>query len=185
MLAKKDKERNIKLYQLDCVLTNFFFSALRPDSTIYSRCFITSTLYPPPYIQLEIKIASGLLNSRSFIFKRKRVKPPHKRSKLRLLIDIYKDYKALGKNIPLSRAGLFKIKRKKGINFYNSGMTARDESTVPLSRRQRLMGLARNTRDNYIPKITGSVSSFASGASRAFTNTIAQGFYNSTIPLVY
>ena len=50
-------------------------------------------------------------------------------------------------------------------------MTARDESTVPLSRRQRLMGLARNTRDNYIPKITGSVSSFASGASRAFTNT--------------
>ena len=44
-------------------------------------------------------------------------------------------------------------------------MTARDESTVPLSRRQRLMGLARNTRDNYIPKITGSVSSFASGAS--------------------
>lgn len=117
------------------------------------------------------KFASGLLNSRSFIFKRKRVKPPHKRSKLRLLIDIYKDYKALGKNIPLSRAGLFKIKRKKGINFYNSGMTARDESTVPLSRRQRLMGLARNTRDNYIPKITGSVSSFASGASRAFTNT--------------
>lgn len=112
------------------------------------------------------KFASGLLNSRSFIFKRKRVKPPHKRSKLRLLIDIYKDYKALGKNIPLSRAGLFKIKRKKGINFYNSGMTARDESTVPLSRRQRLMGLARNTRDNYIPKITGSVSSFASGASR-------------------
>jgi len=45
------------------------------------------------------KFASGLLNSRSFIFKRKRVKPPHKRSKLRLLIDIYKDYKALGKNI--------------------------------------------------------------------------------------
>ncbi|CAX42673.1 actin filament organizing protein, putative [Candida dubliniensis CD36] len=50
-------------------------------------------------------------------------------------------------------------------------MTARDEGAIPLSRRQRLMGLARNTRDNYIPKITGSVSSFASGASRAFTNT--------------
>ena len=70
-------------------------------------------------------------------------------------------------------------------------MTARDESTVPLSRRQRLMGLARNTRDNYIPKITGSVSSFASGASglspipmcmMRMDEYCAQGFHNSTIP---
>lgn len=28
----------------------------------------------------------------------------------------------------------------------------------------------KSTRDNYIPKITGSVTSFASGASKAFTN---------------
>lgn len=40
----------------------------------------------------------------------------------------------------------------------------------PMSRRQRLIGLAKSTRDNYIPKITGSVTSFASGASKAFTN---------------
>ena len=40
----------------------------------------------------------------------------------------------------------------------------------PMSRRQRLIGLARSTRDNYIPKITGSVTSLASGASKAFTN---------------
>ena len=38
----------------------------------------------------------------------------------------------------------------------------------PLSRRQRLLGIARSTRDNYIPKITGSVSSLATGATRAF-----------------
>ncbi|RCK67105.1 Phosphatidate phosphatase APP1 [Candida viswanathii] len=40
----------------------------------------------------------------------------------------------------------------------------------PLSRRQRLLGLARSTRDNYMPKITGSMSSLATGASRAFAN---------------
>ncbi|EMG46151.1 APP1 Phosphatidate phosphatase APP1 [Candida maltosa Xu316] len=45
------------------------------------------------------------------------------------------------------------------------------ESSQPLSRRQRLLGLARNTRDTYIPKITGSVSSLATGASRALTNS--------------
>ncbi|CAK9437863.1 uncharacterized protein LODBEIA_P22410 [Lodderomyces beijingensis] len=39
-----------------------------------------------------------------------------------------------------------------------------------MSRRQRLLGLAKTTRDNYIPKITTSVSSLAAGASRAFTN---------------
>ncbi|KAI5968456.1 hypothetical protein KGF57_000150 [Candida theae] len=39
-----------------------------------------------------------------------------------------------------------------------------------MSRRQRLIGLAKSTRDNYIPKITGSVTSLASGASKAFTN---------------
>ncbi|KAI3402507.2 hypothetical protein KGF56_004599 [Candida oxycetoniae] len=39
-----------------------------------------------------------------------------------------------------------------------------------MSRRQRLIGLAKTTRDNYIPKITTSVSSVAAGASKAFTN---------------
>ena len=44
-------------------------------------------------------------------------------------------------------------------------------STPPqMSRRQRIIGLAKTTRDNYIPKITGSVSSLAAGASKAFTN---------------
>lgn len=38
----------------------------------------------------------------------------------------------------------------------------------PLSRRQRLLGLARATRDNYIPRLTGQVTQIASGASRAF-----------------
>lgn len=36
-------------------------------------------------------------------------------------------------------------------------------SPAPTSRRQRLLGLARATRDTYIPKITTSVSLFASG----------------------
>ncbi|KAK6455794.1 uncharacterized protein RJT20DRAFT_145874 [Scheffersomyces xylosifermentans] len=44
------------------------------------------------------------------------------------------------------------------------------ENPAPQSRRARFLGLARATRDNYIPKITGSVSQMASGATRAFAN---------------
>ncbi|CUM64352.1 uncharacterized protein PRCAT00001954001 [Priceomyces carsonii] len=42
-------------------------------------------------------------------------------------------------------------------------------NTSNLSRRQRLLGLAKATRDTYIPRISGSVSQIASGvSSRAF-----------------
>ncbi|KAK6462184.1 hypothetical protein DFJ63DRAFT_322821 [Scheffersomyces coipomensis] len=41
---------------------------------------------------------------------------------------------------------------------------------VPLSRRQRLLGFAKATRETYIPKITTSVTRLATDASRAFTN---------------
>lgn len=120
--------------------------------------------------QSFIKLASGLLNRRFFLFKKKHIKQStYKRSKVRLLLDIYREYKALGKSIhPTTRTGLLSRTRRKQnkINFYSTGMT----DNQPLSRRQKLLGIARNTRDNYIPKITGSVSSLATGATRAFAN---------------
>lgn len=45
------------------------------------------------------------------------------------------------------------------------------DSISYVSRRLRLIGFARTTRDTYIPKFTGSVTQIASGASRAFTPT--------------
>lgn len=49
-----------------------------------------------------------------------------------------------------------------------------DDTASPplLSRRQKLLGLAKATRDTYIPRFTGSVTLLASGvSSRAFGNT--------------
>lgn len=54
----------------------------------------------------------------------------------------------------------------------------------PLSRRQRLLGLARATRDSYIPRLTGSVSHFASGASRALMTTNVTDVYDSDGKLI-
>lgn len=131
--------------------------------------------------QSFIKLASGLQNRRFFLFKKKHIKQyPYKRSKVRLLLDIYREYKALGKSIhPTTRTGLLSRNRRKKnrINFYNNEMT----DNQPLSRRQRLLGIARNTRDNYIPKITGSVSSLATGATRAFSNPEVYDDYGRVI----
>ncbi|RLV93829.1 Phosphatidate phosphatase APP1 [Spathaspora sp. JA1] len=49
---------------------------------------------------------------------------------------------------------------------------------APVSRRQRLLGLARATRDTYIPKISSSVSSIASGYSRALNNNPTVDVYD-------
>ncbi|EGW31285.1 uncharacterized protein SPAPADRAFT_56164 [Spathaspora passalidarum NRRL Y-27907] len=47
---------------------------------------------------------------------------------------------------------------------------ASPDEPIPTSRRQRLLGLARATRDTYIPRLSNSVSSLASGYSRTLNN---------------
>lgn len=93
-------------------------------------------------------------------------------SKFKLISDIFKDYKALKKFYPISRKH---IKYQSRI-LRHAKMTGRinspeDDSNSPplLSRRQKLLGLAKATRDTYIPRFTGSVTLLASGvSSRAF-----------------
>lgn len=117
--------------------------------------------------------------------------------KLRLLKDVYKDYRALGvpKTGFWSRLALQRS-TSAGMSLQTSSSTAwssagnRDDKiqsasasstssssllplqdelqpAVPQSRRQRLLGLARATRDTYIPKLTSVAQLATSGTQKS------------------
>lgn len=85
----------------------------------------------------KFKVGSALVLGRLF----PNLKVFRRRSKLRFVRDFYRDYKSL--------------KRKR------NEMTDDDSSYA--SRRQRLLGFARTTRDTYIPRLASLVTLLASG----------------------
>lgn len=117
-----------------------------------------------------LKLASVFLLRRLFP---RLVKRRSSYSKLTALGDIYKEYKALKRQQPLKieQPGYQSRKFKRSIKMMQRNGSPLDasaeqlESPTPqspnLSRRQRLIGLAKATRDSYMPKI----SLIASGVS--------------------
>lgn len=114
-----------------------------------------------------VKLASAFLLKR--IFNRGNSKGKLYYSKLRLLSDTYRDFKALKQKRPV-RSELLKYRSKKKRHARSMNQSSEIDSTyVGISKRQRFLGLARATRDSYIPKLAGSVTQLASGVStRAF-----------------
>lgn len=109
-----------------------------------------------------------------------RIKSPRLLRKVEELafVKIYKDYSDLKFKYPVNKVDylqakyqLRRIKRYGKMAQRNSDMNGANTDTnvnnddENQSRRQRLWGLARTTRDVYIPRFTGSVSQLASGVS--------------------
>lgn len=131
---------------------------------------------------------TGKRNSFKGISSVLRILNPFKlRRRARLIFDIYKEYKSLKVRYPINRRDytssktqLRNIKRHGKMIRSQSDLSrpqsesnsSNDETLTPTtSRRQKLFGFAKNARDIYIPKISGSVSQLASGVSaRAFNN---------------
>ncbi|KAK6200431.1 uncharacterized protein RJT21DRAFT_133103 [Scheffersomyces amazonensis] len=132
-----------------------------------------------------LKLASGLL-SRPIHINQYRAHRKYPNSTFKFISDTYRDYRALGKkNRRLSDFLQFSIyRRRRRINsmgdrslspppgFENGGeIPSQSQSQTPLSRRQRILGFAKATRETYIPKITTSVARLATDASRAFNGS--------------
>lgn len=126
-------------------------------------------------------LASAFLNKRLFPLRQKqKQRRANTISKLQLLSNIYRDYKALKVGRPVS-TDLGKIIRRtpKALEMYSSN-ERNDRSQVDYtsepasassSRKQRLLYFAKATRDNYIPRITGSVTLLATGVSNRTLGT--------------
>lgn len=121
-----------------------------------------------------VKSASAFLFKK--VFGSSKVPP---QSKVRLVSDIYRDFKKLKKGHPLNKAEVLKYKLRKRRQL----KAPMDSKPITSSRRQRLLGLAKATRDTYIPRITGSVSLIASGVSqRAWGDPLYDEFGNLRYP---
>ncbi|KAG7661546.1 uncharacterized protein J8A68_004915 [[Candida] subhashii] len=121
-------------------------------------------------------------------------------TQFRLLKEIYRDYKQLKRAYPLLKSKRRRILMRMDPNYQNrrsppphppqseeiTTATAGPNSSAPqpLSRRQRLLGLARATRDNYIPRLTGQVSQLANGASRALMTSNVADVYDDQGKLI-
>lgn len=86
---------------------------------------------------------------------------PIRHSKVRILGEIFKEYRSLKRKYPVKKTGLFKLtrgqKKMRGVqaNSWNEGgEAAKTEPAGTISRRQKLLGLARNTRDSYLPRLS-------------------------------
>lgn len=81
---------------------------------------------------------------------------------MRILGEIFKEYRSLKRKYPVKKTGLVRFTRgQKKIrsmqaNSWNEGgeATSKTEPAVTTSRRLRLLGLARATRDNYLPRLS-------------------------------
>lgn len=108
----------------------------------------------PFYIKsLKAGLRSRLRSPASLLTKY--LKPRPSRSSLRFIKNVYSDYRALRTRGPLSIT--FAKMSEEFARPTSSGLPSQT-STHPTSRRQRLMGFARATRDTYLPRITNSVS---------------------------
>lgn len=125
----------------------------------------------PQYIKhLRSGLGSRLRSPSAFI--NRFFRPRSSRPSFRFIKNFYTDYRALKTRGPWS----LRFSRMSDPNSYASSSgtppslspSPSSIPATPTSRRQRLLGFARATRDTYIPKITTSVSLFASGiGSRA------------------
>lgn len=103
-----------------------------------------------------------------------------KLSKYYILRNFFSDYRALKRAFPFSKNDLLlhraqKSRRNKQLTMERQNEPEPEPAQTPLaqpngvtetvSKRQRLLGIARATRDTYIPKLAGSMSQLASDVS--------------------
>ncbi|KAG7194318.1 uncharacterized protein KQ657_004530 [Scheffersomyces spartinae] len=89
-----------------------------------------------------------------------------KLSKYFVLRNFLSDYKALRRAFPYTKSDLLLVRAQKSRRNKQSSSMDQDNQDTPSangngSKRQRLLGIARATRDTYIPRLTGSVSQLA------------------------
>lgn len=161
----------------------------------------------------KLKLASAFVISRIIPYHRTNLKHSRqsKTSSFRFLNDLYRDYKSFKSIHPLNQSKSTKFRIKKQFRRHekmNNELNSKDSSSIPnqsnsqlalpepknepispssagySSRRQRLLGFARSTRDTYIPQFAGSVTQIASGVSnRAWgTNDLYDNQGNLVIP---
>lgn len=121
-------------------------------------------LGPPATVRGRKNALLRLRHASSSVLQRLFTRKPRS-SKLALLRDLYADYRAL--TPPQSaRTAWFRLRGRP--RRYGTMENSSEDTSAPLSRRQRLLGLAKSTRDTYMPRIAGLVTLLA-GVARAET----------------